>query len=364
MVGTVETVTGPIASVDLGPVLPMEHLLGDFTAAAAHRSVHCGQPATPSADTSADASFYDRPVDLEILGDLALGRGNREDLTLADAQLATAELHAFAANGGAAVVEATSHGLGRDPAALKHLSRQTGVPIVMGSAWYHPQLCPQIASRGAADLAEEIIADLTEGVDGASAGIIGRLGGLDPAEDADARLLSAAAQASTATDTPILIDHREAPAARSAALRALLDAGVDAGRIAVAGLAELIAHPRELERLARAGFFLLFDQIGMTPNVYRPWDHLGLAGTLAHLIQSGHLERLLISHGLCRKSHFEAYGGPGLGFIARDFATVLGFFSIQADQVARMTTGNPLRLLSRTPPGWGGPNTHGKGARS
>lgn len=355
----VQTVTGPIPAADLAMVLPMEHLLADFTATV-QRSTWQGAPADSGVSTSDGGGFYDLPVHLEILGDLALGRPNRDDLTLADTHLAAAELRTFAATGGGAVVDATSNGLGRDPAGLQELSRRTGVPIVMGSGWFHPRVCPQLAGRTAADLSAEMVAEL-QGAGGIPAGVIGRLGPLDPVEEVSARLLTAAARASAATGAPILIDHREAPQTRAAALQALLAAGAEPDRIAVAGLGGLVSDPGELERLARAGHFLLFDEIGMTPNVYRPWDHLTLAGAVAHLIETGLGQQLLLSHGLCRTSHLEAYGGPGLGFLRRDFATVLGLVGIEPDRLRQMMTENPRRLLCRDTPAHDSGQTPGQG---
>ena len=58
------------------------------------------------------------------------------DAILNDESIAIQELAEYKAAGGATVVDVTSGGLGRNPAALRRISDATGLHIVMGAGWY------------------------------------------------------------------------------------------------------------------------------------------------------------------------------------------------------------------------------------
>ena len=162
----VRTVLGDIPPAALGVTLAHEHLLSDL---------RC----------------YWRPDDdpeltLErvTLGTVARVRRSpwaaRDNLLLDDLAGAAAELRAFKAAGGGAVIEVTSNGIGRDLVGLRVLAERTGVHIVGGTGWYigasHPA---SLARRDVAELAEEMVTELTLGVagtDGIRAGVIGEIG--------------------------------------------------------------------------------------------------------------------------------------------------------------------------------------------
>ena len=70
-------------------------------------------------------------------------------------------------------------GLHPQPAALARVSEATGVQVVMGCGWYHDRWYPELINTTSTDaLAELIVRDLAEGVDGTGIrpGIIGEIG--------------------------------------------------------------------------------------------------------------------------------------------------------------------------------------------
>src|SRR5262245_37411195 len=96
------TVRGPIAAAEMGYTLSHEHLLCDLW-----RFVRS----------------YDAILD--------------------DEAVAIQELAEYKAAGGGTVVDVTSGGLGRNPAALRRISEATGLHIVMGAGWYREPVYPR-----------------------------------------------------------------------------------------------------------------------------------------------------------------------------------------------------------------------------
>ncbi|NUR88705.1 MAG: phosphotriesterase, partial [Nonomuraea sp.] len=204
---TVVAVTGEVAAASLGAVLPHEHLLSDFAppddTPEAWARVGRVRPTAASA-----LRLYRAPLTMDLLGEVGLGAPNRDDWLLGDLGLAAAEAAAFRDAGGGTIVDLTTARHGRNPAGLRRIAELTGLTIVMGCA-PHPT-----DPRDAGRLAEGLVRELTEGVDGVRAGIIGEIPALDPGADAARVVLVAAARASAATGAAISLRRCDDPAAQ------------------------------------------------------------------------------------------------------------------------------------------------------
>ena len=102
-----------------------------------------------------------------------------DNLVLDDADLAIREAMLFKHAGGGTLVDVTNVGLGRQPAQLRRISEETGLHVIMGASYYHALFHPPGTDEKTEEqICEEIVADLTEGVDGTDicAGIIGEVG--------------------------------------------------------------------------------------------------------------------------------------------------------------------------------------------
>lgn len=317
----VMTVTGPRALQ--GTILPAEHLHADLLAASGHT-----------------AKLIETPLTIELLGEVALGAPHRENMLLTDTELAIAELGAFTALGGGVVVDATPPDLSRDPRALVAITEGTGLGIVMGCGRH----LPRDHETDAGALAAEMVADLTLGVDGIRAGVIGRIGALDLSHAADRVLFSAVGTAAARTGAPVLIEH-PGPAQIDAVLDALLASGVAPERVAVTGCGAVAPDPAAVLALADSGIFVLFDRIARLTDVYRTWDDEDVAAAIVALSTAGRAQQVLLSPGIRERIDLRRYGGGGYGVLG-EYGAYLSWHGVDAELLTRVTTDNPRRFLT------------------
>lgn len=295
----VQTVLGPVPTGDLGVTLSHEHLL-------CHPS-------------GADA-----------------------DLVLEDRQAAAAELAAFKAAGGAALVEVTPPDCGRDLGGLKDLSQRSGVHIVAATGLHKDQWSAPFTSRFDEDqLADTFTRELREGVDGVRPGVIKVGSSLDRITPGERKAFTAAALAQRATGAPITT-HTEAGRLGLEQLDLLVDVGADPERIVIGHLDRLLDIDYH-EAVLRAGAYVGYDQVGK-PKYAADEQR---AQALATLVARGHGSKLLISGDLGRKSYWKAYGGtPGLDYIPRTFLDMLCAAGLTVGQATALVVDNPARVLA------------------
>ncbi|WP_369139038.1 phosphotriesterase family protein [Modestobacter versicolor] len=301
MTGTVVTVLGPVAPAELGRCLPHEHLVCDFT---------------------------------PLTGDL--------DHVLNEVELAVDELLLFRAAGGAAVVEVTPPDLGRDPAKLAEISRRSGVHVVMGTGWYRGAFYPGHLDRTpTAALAEAMVQELTEGVDGVRAGVIGEIG-CDAGflTGVEERVLRAAARAGRATGATVTT-HASMHPVGLAQLDVLAEEDLAPEQVVV-GHADSHLDAGYHRELLRRGAWVQFDTAGrphMNPDARR-------ARALVGLVQEGWLHRLLVSSDRCFRSDLVAFGGPGYAHVLTGFRAELLSLGLTAEEFDVLTVDNPARALA------------------
>ena len=123
--GKVQTVLGLIEPEELGITLPHEHLLLDV-------SFYFVEP-----EIVRERELAYAPVSMENLSWIKFNRlSNLDDLKLEDEETAIDEALLFKEAGGKTIVELTNIGMGRNPNGLSHISKMTGLNIIMGSGYY------------------------------------------------------------------------------------------------------------------------------------------------------------------------------------------------------------------------------------
>ena len=263
---------------------------------------------------------------------------------LNDEALAAAELELLRQAGGSALVEVTTSDLGRDPAALRRVAERAGLHIIMGSGWYRqPYYPPEIDQLPTDQLADIIIAELTEGVAGSGirAGVIGEIGvDLDYATAQEERVLRAAARAQKATGAP-LTTHASMYPVGLAQLDILRDEGVNMSRVIIGHCDTYLAQDYHLAIL-EAGAYVQFDTVGrnhMNPDSRR-------AEALVALLRLGWKDQLLLSSDRCFRSDLRAFGGLGYGHVFTTFFDLLRAQGVDDETLDAITIENPRRVLA------------------
>ncbi len=298
----VQTVLGPVPASDLGLTLSHEHLL-------------CRPPGSV---TDSDP-----------------------DLVLDDHDAATAELAAFKAAGGNAVIEVTPVDYGRDLDGLVALSRRSGVHIVAATGLHKDQFSARYTARFDEDrLADIFMGELQVGVNGVRTGVIKLGSSLDQITPGERKAFVAAALTQRATGAPITT-HTEAGRLALEQLELLLDAGADPERIIIGHLDRLLDTDYH-QAVLRTGAYVGYDQIGK-PKYASDEQR---AAALAVLVARGHGAKLLVSGDLGRKSYWSVYGGkPGFDYVPKTFLSMLCAAGLTTGQAEALVVGNPARAF-------------------
>lgn len=298
----VMTVLGPVPAAELGITLTHEHLLLDLFQ-------------------------YFQP--------------HREFL-VNDRALAAQELELYARAGGRTLVELTTPDIGRDPAGLAEIARETGVNIVMGCGRYRePFYEPELWKRSTADVAQMLIDEIEQGIDGVRPGIIGEIGTHDPwVSPVEERVFRASARAHKATGLTITL-HANASAVGLRQLDVLAEEGVDLRRVVV-GHCDTYPFSEYHRAVLERGAWVEFDTIrgSFDFETKRQLDQLLL------LINEGHIGRLLLSQDVCTNRFYTVYGGNGYAFLITEFVQQMLNAGLDREQIDTLLVENPRRMLT------------------
>ncbi|EST20270.1 phosphotriesterase [Streptomyces roseochromogenus subsp. oscitans DS 12.976] len=262
---------------------------------------------------------------------------------LDDVPAARAELAAFRAAGGAAVVQWTPYGLGRRATDLPELSRTTGVRLVCATglhqaAHYETELLGSLRGR----LAEVFVSELTEGIGttGVRAGLIKVAGGFH-ALDGHARwTMTAAAEAHRATGAPIAV-HLELGTGALDVLDLLCgELGVPGDRV-ILGHLNRFPDPVVQRQAAASGCWLAFDGPSRA-HFATDWR---MPEAVRALADAGFGDRLLLGGDTVVAGARSVDGGPGMPYLLRRVRSRLEE-ALGAELVDRVLTEHPGRAFA------------------
>ncbi len=339
--GKVMTVLGPIDADDLGVTLIHEHLLNDC---------RCwwNKPVEPERQY-----LGTEPVHPAILGELRMDPFvNLHNCALDDEELAIAELKPVADLGGRTVVDPTCRGIGRNPEALVRIARATGLNVIMGAGYYlqtsHP---PELKGMSANDVADEIVREAHEGVDGTGVriGLIGEIGVSGDFTPEEEKSLRGAARAQHRTQLPLMV---HLPAWYRHAHRVLDTIEEEGGDPRQTLLCHMNPSGEDIDyqtSLAARGAFLEYDMIGMDywyadQQVQCPSDEDN-ARAIKRLIDAGFLGNLLLSQDVFLKMMLTRYGGFGYAYVQRHFLPRLKRHGVTDEQLRTLMVDNPKRAF-------------------
>ncbi len=340
--GLVMTVDGPIAVADLGLTLMHEHLVNDC---------RCWWNAPKEPER---AHLATEPVHAGILGELRMDPFvNLDNCALDDHRLAAAELLPFKAAGGRTVVDPTCRGIGRSPLKLREIAATAGVNIVMGSGYYLQSSHPPVVRTMSIDaIADEIVAEALEGVEGTDAkiGLIGEIGVSGDFTADEEKSLRGAARAQARTRLPLMVHLPAWYRHGGRVLDVVADEGAD---VAHTILCHMNPSGLDLEYqtdLASRGAFIEYDMIGMDywyadQGVQCPSDEEN-AAAIKRLIDAGFVSRILLSQDVFLKMMLTRYGGFGYAYVPTHFAARLKRHGVSDTDISTMLIDNPRRVFS------------------
>ena len=321
---TVQTVTGPISTADLGRTLMHEHLSIGYAGFEAHSS-------RPGPDR---AEMVD--VCTERISQL-------QDL------------------GYSSMLDPCPSDLGRDVELMVEVAEATGFNIVCatglykeeegGSAYWHFKA--QFEDVGAV-MADQFISELTDGVGstGVRPGIIKCATGPGAMTDYERTVFNAAAEAAVATGAPVTT-HTDRGTMGELQQELLTAAGVPANRVIIGhscGSTDTGYHMG----IAAGGSYLGFDRFGigtLMPDVDR-------VASLVRLLGRGAGDRLVVSHDSVWCWRGEPFPAAAAGRLAdlfnptrfdREIVPMLHDHGVTDEQVDMLVVENPRRFFEGVP---------------
>ncbi len=340
------TVTGEISSDDIDIMSPHEHVLIDL------RNQFTGFEEITLRKQS------EQKVTIEKLG--ALSRNPyaiRDNLVLDDEELAEQELMNFKKAGGDAVADATNIGIGRDPLALKRISRSTGIAIITGCGYYtgdtHSEKLREIPVE---KIAEEMIKEIKVGIDDTNirAGLIGEIGTSEPIGETENKVLIASAIVQEETGLGVLVHTYPWGNRAAEILKIFRENKADITKVCICHIDVEIDHDY-CRSIMEAGAFIEFDDFGK--EFFIDKKGRGFAGgifardiervrAIKSFIEDGFVNNVLVSCDICLKTLLHRYGGWGYDHILSNITAMMSEEGIEEKDINTIIKVNPKRFLS------------------
>ncbi len=341
----IQTVLGEIPASEIGFTLPHEHLLIDL------------RPLVPAPTDEGKQAMFRQDLCLANLGyTLNNPYAVLDNAVIDDYAVVTHELLEFKRAGGVSLVDATLREIGRQPRLLESLSQETGVNIVAGCGYYTADSHPEhLAAMSVGDVAGEMVAELTKGMDGTSikAGVIGEIGTSATITDAEWKCVHAAALAHGQTGAGIHVHTSLWDENGLEIVRRLAEWGVPPEKICIDHI-DVDLRYDYLVALCEAGAIVEFDNFGKEYYVNKRQRYFMLgrfaydlerAETISRLIADGYSRHILITNDICLKSLLHSYGGRGYDHILTNVLPMMEDLGIAESDINTLCVHNPAAFL-------------------
>lgn len=340
---SVKSVCKTLTRKDLGVTTTHEHVLLDLTAFFQELPV-------PGIENPAT-----QPVEMWNLGILSRDcYALKDNLLLDSEELAIRELSYFKNAGGNTVVDASLPGIGRDPKALARISEATGLNIIMGTGFYVGETHPkELDAMTDEEIAELMVKELTEGVDGVCAGYIGEIGISEIFDDKERRVLRAAAIAQKRTGVSINVHINPWTINGIEAADILLNAGVDPKKICISHI-DVENRIEYIYALLQKGVYVEFDNFGKEYYIRREVRNSGYGlfvhdtdrvALLKKMIDDGYKKQILLSCDVCLKNLLHTYGGWGYDHVLTNIVPMMEDEGISQEDIHTLLVENPADWL-------------------
>lgn len=273
--------------------------------------------------------------------DLSAQKGPANKVGEAEIPAVVEDLRTAKDFGLAAITDLSAPFWGRDPAALRRISEQSGVKVICAAGYYWDPF-PEVAEKASVEaIRDAMIAEIETGTDGTDVrcGVIKVGTAREPSEPAE-RLFRAAAAAAMATGAPI-ITHTSSPGQAAWHIRVLELAGMDMTHVVIShmGAAKDVSH---LVEVGRAGVFMGIDKVSFPKGP----TNVELADLVRAACDKGLERQLILSSDVARKTMLSRFGGRGYATVFRDFLPMLQERGIPAATIETIVRDNPARMLT------------------
>ena len=340
---SIQSVTGPVDSADLGVCLPHEHIINDVRS--------WWQASNQIGIDSKE--FASKPVTTDILWELRLDPfSNLDNCQMNNAVVAEEELLMFKTLGGVSVLEATSVSIGRNLPALRDISLATGLTVIAGTGFYLDSSQPDdIKSKGVDEIAQLLLDDLADGEEGVRPGFIGEIGVSADFTPAERGSLEAASVVQAQTGLPMQVHLPGWFRLGHQVLDVVEARGVDPRSVVLCHMGPSGSDQSYQQELAKRGAFIQYDMVGMElfyadQGFQCPSDEEN-ARYIMELCNAGFAEHVLVSQDIFLKSLWRRFGGPGYGHILQYFVPRLRRHGASDDLIESLMVANPRRLFEQ-----------------
>ncbi len=333
----ISTVLGPIGPDELGVTSPHEHIFIDMR--------NCVDP--PLGDTEL---FYSE-LTAENRGEVFSNPYAILDNALLEGEDdAVRELQEFKKSGGRTIVDCTLDEIGRNPVALREISKKTGVNIILGCGhYYHKAHFPYVKDATVEALANEMRKDILVGIGDTDikAGLIGEIGTSAVVSEDEKKVLTAAGIVGAETGKAVHVHTDLYTENGIDIVNMLTREGMTPKKICIDHI-DVWLRPDYIRRLLDMGVYIEFDNFGKEFYVSekrRFCYDLERVKLLKTLIDEGYKDQILISNDICLKTMWKKYGGTGYAHILRTVKYMAAENGIDQSTYLSLLTENPKNFL-------------------
>ena len=261
------------------------------------------------------------------------------------------EMKYFKEYGGDTVIDCTLDEIGRDPLALREVSKRSGVNIVVGCGhYYHKAHFPYVKEASVDLLAEEMRRDILVGIGNTDikAGVIGEIGTSAHVSDDEKKVLRAAGIVAAETGKAIHVHTDLYTENGYEIIDILKKEGASPDKICIDHV-DVKLRPDYIRDLLDLGAYVEFDDFGKEfyVNTERRFAYdLERIALLRQLIDEGYGKKILVCNDICLKTMWKKYGGLGYAHILRDVKTMAVQNGISESAYESILTDNVRNFLT------------------
>lgn len=338
---SIQTVCGKLDPNKLGITLSHEHCLLDDSAS------WKGEP-----EELAKRALFSQKVTLKNRGEVVYNAFYfLDNLKQDDINVSIDEVKEFIGYGGRSLVDQTVNGLGRDPEAIRYISKMTGANIVMGSGRFiEDSLTEYQKNMNPGDIAKEILEEFNNGVGktGIKPGIIGEIGIDNIDSNIEINSLRGAAIAQRKIGCGLSIHQPIWETKGNEILDMLEEEKVDLSKVVLCHCDITLDNWKYHDSLAKRGAYIEYDTFGMEwmtlEGKFLPSDGERIKA-IKKQIDLDNVDKILISGDMGYKILLTKWGGWGYSHIPKHIIPRMKQVGITEEQIYKITIENPKRLL-------------------